>query len=177
MPRVRRRGKPHRGYSDAHISELLTGRPRFGRGFGLQLYEADVQYAVAHYGAGGQWHQSSEAAFVVADAEAQHAWDDLKDRLLAEWIELRPCCRPWAWWRWDSPSPHQADMSEGVFLAEHGLFLHDAEAAAWAAMTSDTTAGPDDGLGSPWYEVAHYDDGRVNFLCHVAGMPMDGGNE
>ena len=173
MPRVKRKGKAHRGYSDAHIYELLTGRPRFGRGFGLQLYEADLQYAAVHYGEGEQWHRTSEAALVVADAEARQAWDDLKDRLLAEWIDLRPCCRPWAWWRWDSPDPYQGGMSEGVFLAECGLFLHDAEAASWAAMTTDTTAGPDDGLDSPWHEVAHYDDGHVNFQKHVAGVRTD----
>ena len=153
MPRVRRKGKAHRGYSDSHIHELLTGQPRYGQGFNLRLHEA--------------------AALVGADGEARHAWDDLKDRLLVEWIDLRPCCRPWAWWRWDSPSPYQDDMSEGAFLAEHGLFLHEAEAAAWTAMTTDTTAGPDDGLGSPWYEVAHYDNGHVNFRHRVAGVPTD----
>ena len=64
-------------------------------------------------------------------------------------------------------------MSEGVFLAERGLFLHEAEAAAWAAMTTDTSTGPDDGLGSAWHEAAHYDDGHVNFLHHVAGVPTE----
>ena len=177
MPRVKRKAKAHRGYSDGHINELLTGRPRFGRGFGLQLYEADLQYAAVHYGEGEQWHRTSEAALVVADAEAQHAWDDLRGRLLLEWVELRPCCRPWAWWRWDSAGhgyeAGDRPASEGVFLAERGLFLHDAEASAWAAMTTDTTAGPDDGMGSPWHEVAHYDDGHVNFLRHVAGVRTD----
>jgi len=173
MPRVRRKGKAHRGYSDGHIHELLTGQPRYGQGFNLRRYEADVRAAVTHYGDDGQWHRTSEAALVVADGDARHAWDDNKGRILTEWVELRPCCRPWAWWRWDSPSPYQDDMSEGAFLAENGLFLHEAEAASWAAMTTDTTAGPDDELGSPWHEVAHYDNGHVNFRHHVAGIPTD----
>ena len=42
-----------------------------------------------------------------------------------------------------------------------------------AAMTTETTAGPDDGLDSPWHEVAHYDDGHVNFQKHVAGVRTD----
>ncbi|MGV8057875.1 MAG: hypothetical protein AB2L12_07640 [Smithellaceae bacterium] len=30
-------------------------------------------------------------------------WDDVKDKILADWILKHPCSRPWAWWEYEAP--------------------------------------------------------------------------
>src|SRR5512134_1805319 len=37
-------------------------------------------------------------------AELRDDWEAVREAVLAEWIELHPGTRPWAWWVYDAPA-------------------------------------------------------------------------
>ena len=78
MPRTKQRAKRRRtGYERQHIRQLLTGQDFFGNAFG----KGDR-----------------------CDREAMRAaWEELRDKLLADWISEKPGTRPYAWWCFDAP--------------------------------------------------------------------------
>lgn len=39
--------------------------------------------------------------------EHQTLWENAKGTVLERFIKQHPGCRPWAWWRFDSPEPRQ----------------------------------------------------------------------
>lgn len=57
------------------------------------------------------------------DSEAAaRAWNELREAIMSDWLERRPCTRPWAWWRFDRAMdrPHGRSL-ERIYLHAHGL--------------------------------------------------------
>ncbi len=49
-----------------------------------------------------------------SDAQRQrNIWDDVKSDLLKKFIKDHPCCRPWAWWKLDTPERRQQTGGSG----------------------------------------------------------------
>jgi hypothetical protein len=61
-----------------------------------------------------------------------HAWEQLADVILPEFIAEHPGRRPWAWWRFDAPAPRRLlvkpedtgwhPMGEATSFGRHQLF-------------------------------------------------------
>ena len=51
--------------------------------------------------------------FLVADVAAE-LWAEHGDAILANWIRHSPGCRPWPWWRFDSPEPRRLLRGKGA---------------------------------------------------------------
>ena len=77
MPRVRRRAHRQRAaWTDQHRMHLQRGYSFFaGEGFARN---PDIE-------------------------QVRAAWNDLRDEIMAAWIEQRPGTRPWGWWAFDGP--------------------------------------------------------------------------
>jgi hypothetical protein len=97
MPRMRRRSKPHRGYSPEDIKQLLTG-VSLSRRFGvIHKRLADL-------------------------AAMQAAWDQLRDSLLPAWVAQNPFSRPLVYWLFDATEPREHVIGEQKLEAiEHAI--------------------------------------------------------
>ncbi len=47
---------------------------------------------------------------VPDDDELRAEWEQLRDELLPEFIAKNPGHRPWAWWRFSAPTPHNRPL-------------------------------------------------------------------
>src|SRR5262249_49105146 len=43
----------------------------------------------------------------ITEDQLREAWEQLRERVLAEHIAEQPGTRPWAWWQWDAPEPRR----------------------------------------------------------------------
>ncbi len=77
--RKRRARHIREGYSDAKVEFLLTGNE-----------DRDDE---------SEWWE----IFAWEKEARRVAWEDLREGLLADWIEEHPGTRPWAWWKYDAP--------------------------------------------------------------------------
>ncbi len=94
-----------------------TKRRRRSRG----RYET-IPVGFEHFLAYGDFQAACEAdrdtgwvkvfQFAVDHAYEQRrvVWVSVRDRQLADWVASRPGTRPWAWWEYDAPRWHRADL-------------------------------------------------------------------
>ena len=95
MPRVKRKPLKSKGWTDAHVFQLVHGRDFFGNAFGHDM----------------------EAM--------REAWPELRDRVFTMTAERRrhghKRIRPWAWWQFESPKRRDGRMTEAQQLKEMGI--------------------------------------------------------
>lgn len=72
-------------------------------------------------------------------------WEEIRGKVMADWINEHPASRPWAWWQWDAP--RWKDPFEDCYC--HGTFAQPRQRLG--------------GTGTPGYEVLglvpHFDKG------------------
>lgn len=62
--------------------------------------------------------QFFDVLLLVANEDTLKAtWHTHRDQILGEWIRRSPGCRPWAWWRYDSPEPRRRLGGKGEVFA------------------------------------------------------------
>ena len=99
MPRVRRRIKQRKGYSQTHYDELLKGQGFFD-GWSLEKLKQKAQSA--------KYHNADNAELLVQQVkdvlvEMRELWYFEIGTMLPDWIAENPGTRPWAWWKFDAP--------------------------------------------------------------------------
>jgi len=75
----------------ARINELLYG------------YTSHTLYGCSGQTTPGIATRFRPEYFARTDNERRRLWEQVRDQLVAEFIEAHPGCRPWAWWRFDAP--------------------------------------------------------------------------
>jgi hypothetical protein len=96
MPRLtKRRAGRRTAYNDHHIEALTSGCDWF-RVFGENALTVPTRMRDDYT------HGDQEA-----DERRRQAWEDLRDDLMADWIESNPFTRPDGWWRYEAPERRQ----------------------------------------------------------------------
>jgi len=60
-----------------------------------------------------------------SDDETREGWKTCRADILQKWARYRPCKRPWAWWRYDSPEPRKRLGGKGSPYYEVMGWVHE----------------------------------------------------
>jgi hypothetical protein len=151
-----RKARQRREWTQGHLLQLSCGHDLFGDGFG-----GPVKRALPD--------QLRDWITPAVDDDMRRCWNCHADEVMRDHTNLKPCSRPFAWWRYSASEPRDACREEAEQL--HGLgLLSDDEINARRVLDADTEEKEEQ---YPMHRVNRIYRRRFSWWHCVAQQPRD----